>query len=691
MYKRRILILILLSFVVFSCSNDSFLTEKEIEYLENNKDLTVSLYGYYPPYQFESEKGTVKGVFVDFIDLIEEKINYKFKRIKYADWQVLFKDVQNGNIDLVIDLNKTKKRKKHLTFFKELFNTNYVIVTRENVSDNSIKSLRDLTFKTVVIPENYAIREVLANVLPNLNIVFKKDEVACLMALNDGKYDAYVGPKPIVNYIIRNKELDNLKIQVETLEKYRPTIAVQKQNKILTGIITKAINEISYTELNNLLDSWLLAEIKPWYAKTKFWIVLLTLSFIMFTASVLLNKYLKFKIEEQTKDLSIAVKKAKENERLKTTIIQNISHEIRTPMNGILGFSELLKKEESSIEEKENYIDCILESGKYLIQVIDNIFEISNLQVEQVNLNPSRVYLPEFFDKITSDFEPKARTKQNEIVVIHPENKENLEIFIDRQRLLSIINHLVDNAVKFTSKGKIILQYGLIKTKLSVEIIDTGIGIEENDKEVIFESFSHLEKESARQYNGLGLGLSIAKLNVKYLKGTLTFSSKKGAGTTFKISVPYTEIENQIPENNIEEKITETATEFFTILIAEDVEINYLLLNSILTQFKPYKFNILRAINGKEAIDICHKNTTEIDLVIMDIRMPVMDGYEATQIIKANYPSIPVIAHTAYSDDNDIVKALDAGCDIVIPKPVNHHDFTKVLESYILKKKSKFT
>ena len=680
------LTVLLLSVLLFSCSKKSILTEKERDYLDTH-ELIVGLYGYYPPYQFVSEKEQIEGVFVDFVELIENKINYKFKRIKYSDWQALYKDIQEDEIDLIIDLNKTKKREKYLFFYQELFDTNYVIVTRKEDS-NKINSLQKLTSKRVVIPENYAIEEVLTDAVPNLNIANEKDETACLIALNNGKYDAYVGPKPIANYIIKNQRLTNVKIATETLKKYSPTIAVHKNNEILAGIINKAIKEISYAELNNILESWLLADVKPWYKKLKFWVIILTLTLILFLASVLFNKYLKFKIKEQTQSLSTAVKKAKKSNQVKTNIIQNISHEIRTPMNGILGFSELLKKEDLTLNEKEEFIDHIIESGKNLIQIIDNIFEISNLQVDSIKLHPSPVFLPEIFDNIVAEFQTKAHDKNLKIEVTHPKKEKNLTISVDKERLVSSLRHLVDNAIKFTSKGKVELFYHLKAKILHIEIVDTGIGIKENNKEIIFESFSQLETEVARQYSGLGLGLSIAKLNIKYLKGALTFSSQEGLGTTFKISVPFNDVPNEYNERIIKPpKNNEIHT--FTILIAEDVEINYLLLNSILTQFEPYKFEIIRALNGKEAVDICNKKGSKIDLIIMDIRMPVMDGYEATQIIKENFPNIPVIAHTAYSGDEDITNALQAGCDIVIPKPVNHHDFTKVLESYILKKNRK--
>ncbi len=671
--------IILLSFFG-SCSTKTILNEEEVAWLKAHPNLSISVFGYYPPYQFTSEYGDVEGIFVDYLTLLEKKINYKFQRKKYTYWHNVIEDAQLGRIDMILEIQETKKRQAYLNFFEPLFESQHVIVTKQ---DTDIYSLSDMSNKTIVIPKDYAIREFLQEQHPSLKIEMEENETECLRALSAGKYDAYIGAKAVVNYLIQAKKFEDLLISAEIPYSYSPGIAVVKQHPILSNIIGKASADISLKEKSELFDRWLLRKVEPYYLKVNFWITILLTSISLLFLSLFLNKYLKYKIEERTQALLLAKNEAEQSSLLKTSFIHNISHEIRTPLNSILGFSELIKKEGALSTEQQNYIEKVIHSGKQLIYIVDDILQISNLQTKEIAIHSEEINLVEIFNGIIDYFKPKANQKKLELKSRFASSGEEDIIETDKQRLITIVNKLIDNAIKFTSEGSVTLSYEKNESEIKIKIKDTGIGIKEDEKEIIFESFLQLENEISRKFSGLGLGLSIAKENTLALGGSISFESKKNKGSTFIIKLPYQSVVNKNRETDVLNK--KQAGLSYTVLVAEDVKINFLLVNSILKKFQPFDFTVLHAENGKEAVDYV-KEKKEIDLVIMDIRMPVMDGYEATRIIKDLRPELVVLAHTAYSSDEDVEAAFNAGCEAVISKPIEVDYFKNTVKKFLQSK-----
>ncbi|WP_157366563.1 ATP-binding protein [Aquimarina agarilytica] len=671
---KLIAFLVLLS----SCSTKPILNKQEVNWLKEHPNLSVSVFGYYPPYQFANDFGDVEGLFIDYLELLERKINYKFKKQKYTYWHNVIEDAQVGRVDIILEIQETKKRKSYLNFYSQLFESQHVIVAKKGTD---IYSLSDLENKKIVIPKGYAIWELLNEQYPNLTIEMEENEVECLRALSAGKYDAYIGAKAVVNYFIQAKNFEDLTISAEIPYSYSPGIAVLKDDVILNDIIKKATESVSINEKNALFDRWLLKKVKPFYLEFSFWLTVLLFLFTLLLANVLFNRYLKYKIKERTYALLLAKEEAEQSSLLKTSFIHNISHEIRTPLNSILGFSELIKKEGDISADQQNHIEKVIHSGKQLIYIVDDILEISNLQTKEVTVHYDEVDLIDVFTNIIDYFKPKAEEKKIALSVDSSSLIEGDVVKIDKQRLITILNKLIDNAIKFTSEGSVSLSYSKKEDVLDIKIVDTGIGIKDDEKEIIFDSFLQLENKISRKFSGLGLGLSIAKENTLALGGSISFESKENKGSTFTIKLPYKSVAEI--NKNFDAVKYEDDNLNYTVLVAEDVKINFLLVNSILKKFSPFNFSVLHAENGKEAVDYV-KEHQEIDLVIMDIRMPVMDGYEATKIIKKLRPELIVLAHTAYSSDKDIEAALNAGCEEVISKPIEVDFFKNTVKRFLL-------
>ncbi|WP_299211720.1 transporter substrate-binding domain-containing protein [uncultured Aquimarina sp.] len=655
------------------------LSDLEKKFLQKNDSITVAIYPYYPPYQFVNERNKVDGIFIDYLKLIEKKTGYKFQTKRYDDWSKLLHDVKNNKAQCILEIQKSEERKSYLKFYPPLFKSPHVIVTRnEAIFGKDIESLNN---KTIVLPEDYAITENLKRTYPHLNIVTNKDELTCLTNLNSGEYDAYIGPKALVNYYIRLKRLDNLKISPSIDLNYQPGLAINRSNTVLDGIISKTLSSITKEEKESILNSWYYSNVTPFYSTPKFWILVSLITLLSFIAIIVFNSYLKFKIKQKTEELIIAKDIAEESNRLKTNFINNIPQEIRTPMNGIIGLSEFLNEEDLSPKERQKYTQMIIGNSKELLSIIDNILEISQLQTRRFTLRLVEINLRDVFQTLVSNYKVKAEEKNIKLYIENNlTNSENL-IFMDRPKLNKILNVIVDNAVKYTSNGSITISYTIKDDFLHIAIKDTGIGISEKNKDKIQESLASNLENTVGEYDGMGLGLTIAKKNADFIGGQITLLSEKDKGTTFTLKLPYNPVTKNKADKIVSQDKNLLKTEKHIILIAEDGETNFLFLKTILTKMNEYDFTIYRAKNGQEAVTICQENDN-IDLVLMDIKMPIMNGYDATSYIKKMRPDLPVIAQTAYSIEEDVQKALDAGCDDFVSKPVDRKILKPMLNKY---------
>lgn len=385
--------------------------------------------------------------------------------------------------------------------------------------------------------------------------------------------------------------------------------------------------------------------------------------FYVIITAILLFLFLKNHLEK----LRQAQKKAEESDQLKTAFLHNITHEIRTPMNSIIGFSELLNDPELSFEKRQFYSELIAQSCNRLLALITDIVNIATIEAGQEKVIDNEINLNALLQQIHEKFQPSAQA--NGIVLSYNYSLADEEVIIktDREKLAIILANLLSNAIKFTHNG--IVNFGYIKKDNFLEfyVKDTGIGIPSDQYNELFKRFRQLDNKIERQFSGSGLGLAITKSYVELLGGKIWFTSEEGQGSIFYFSIPCQRetLANLLDDKNkIDSKIKTTKPT--TILVAEDEEINFVLLNEMLSDSN---LTILHASNGVEAVEICKSNQS-IDLVLMDIKMPIMDGHEATELIKEIRPSLPVIAQTAYSSDLDKAKAMAAGCSDFISKPI---------------------
>lgn len=380
-------------------------------------------------------------------------------------------------------------------------------------------------------------------------------------------------------------------------------------------------------------------------------------------------------------DLLIAKEKAEESDRLKTAFLHNISHEIRTPMNAIVGFSNFLNDDNLSQEKRKNYVEVICQSSDQLLSIIDDIVRIATIEAGQENVNVSEFQLNVLCQLVYNQFLAKAEMSGIKLKVKTGMADGQDWVLFDQVKIQEVISNLLDNALKFTNKGQICLGYQIKEDKLEFFVEDTGIGIEEEYQEEIFRRFRQADSTLSRKFGGSGLGLSISKAYIALMGGRMWVKSQVGVGSIFYFTLPYkkSELSNKNESKASTEENSELIENNFTILVAEDEDLNFILLKEILAHL-PVK--VIRATNGAEAVDFV-TGGNEVSLVLMDLKMPVMDGYEATKRINALYPELPIFALTAYSHDSDKERAHLCGCTDFISKPFRKVELIEKIKNCI--------
>jgi len=386
---------------------------------------------------------------------------------------------------------------------------------------------------------------------------------------------------------------------------------------------------------------------------------------------------------EFIESLNQAKLEAEESDRLKTAFLANMSHEIRTPMNSIVGFSNLLTEPDLEQLKKEEYLNHILQSSNSLINLIDDIIDISKIEAGQLNVNLSGYKVNDLVNDVYYTFKD---SNQNPVLAYHlnlPPNSDYIKVKTDPLRVRQVLTNLVGNASKFTEKGSIEIGYRIkdhnLKQSIEFYIKDTGIGIPADKLEVIFDRFRQIDDSRRRRFGGTGLGLAISKRLVELLGGSLRVESNVDEGSIFYFCLPYEPQEKETVKDAVPFSGSKYNWTGKTILIAEDENSNFEVLKAVINRTN---IKIIRAFNGEEAVAMV-KKVAEIDLVLMDIRMPKLNGYDATIQIKSYKPDLPVVSITAYAMSEDESKSLNAGCDLYISKPVRPGKLLSLLNDFL--------
>jgi signal transduction histidine kinase/CheY-like chemotaxis protein len=386
------------------------------------------------------------------------------------------------------------------------------------------------------------------------------------------------------------------------------------------------------------------------------------------------------KSRDMMQEILASKQRAEQSDMLKTAFLQNLSHEIRTPLNGIIGFSDLLRDPDISVEDRSYYTEIIIERGWQLTSIINDILTISSLETKQEQLYKEVFNLNTLLRNQIAVFSGQAAEKGIELVLTTHLEESRAELLADKTKLGQVLNNLFTNAIKFTAKGRIELSCRLQDNELKFCLQDTGPGIGKEKLNLIFDRFVQADDTIRRTYGGTGLGLSICKGFVELMGGSIWVESEPGQGSVFCFTMPYFPAIKQ-PEFTLPAVKSLAPAKKMTILVAEDEEYNFIYIEALLTKLG---VNILRAYTGKQAIEICKAD--DVDLVLMDIKMPEMNGYEATMKIREFHPHLPIIAQTAYAEKSEVIRYGNIFNDY-ITKPFSGEKLLAVIQVFMSQEK----
>ncbi|MDD4489354.1 MAG: transporter substrate-binding domain-containing protein [Paludibacter sp.] len=645
-----------------------------------NTSLKVGVYQNHPKI-FINDAGQPDGIFIDVLKEIATKGKFKLNYV-YGDWPVLFNMLSNGEIDILPDMAYTPKR-------DSLFNFNHLSVINTwieiyTTQDNSIHSLNEIQGKRIgLLKDSYQEELLTTHIKKKFNLTYDifhyNDYESTKNALinNDvdmivvdrffyfsAKFDPDVTPTGIVFqpnelYFGFNKHIDPA-----LLSFFDHMIAQLKNNPKSTYFIS----------LQKWLDINQHEHGIPLYLK---WVIVIIsiITTLAFCFIVILRKTVKAK----TKELMVAKVKAEESDHLKTVFLQNISHEIRTPMNGILGFIDLLDNDDLIEIDRKKYLDIVKKSGNRLLHTINDVIEISKIESNQIILHKSEVHLEQFMLGLFRFFNNQAAEKKITLSMDTPLTDNYVLIETDKSLLEKILINLLKNAIKFTTTGSINFGFKIKDDMLEFYVKDTGCGIPVNRQNAIYDRFVQSDLDITRAHEGSGLGLAISKAYIEMLGGKIWVESEINKGSTFYFTTPYKPVKQQERKSENNPVSFDSLSKPLNILIAEDDEISFLYLENLLLH---KNIHTIRACDGLETLEKLNSITPDIDILLLDIRMPGISGIEVAQKIRKNNDSIPIIAQTAYAFAEERIKIQKAGFNDIISKPINKHELIKTILKY---------
>ena len=579
--------------------------------------------------------------------------------------------IENGKtISIIGALTDITERKNKEQVQKVIYNISKAVSTTDNL-DELIRLIQK-QLGTLIDTTNFYIA-LYNEKTDTLSLPFMSDEKDEFESFPAGKTLTYYVIKTKKSFLATKKEYKILE-QTGEIDSYGTDSEIWLGVPLkIEGVVTGVLAVQSYTDENAYNES----DVEM-------------LEFVSDQTSILIDR------KKTMEGLKAALEKAKESDRLKSAFLSTMSHELRTPLNAIIGFSEIID-EDSQVDEILDFCKTINNSGTHLLGLVEDIFDISLLESGEVKIQKREFMINEFLEHIQNTIETKQKKEDKQDIEIRFKylNKD-LQIYSDKSKLKQILINLLKNALKFTTKGYI--EFGYSKEVINNEPIikfyvkDTGIGINKDKQDIIFDIFRQGDDSQTRKYEGAGIGLSVAYQLTELLGGKMWVESdpdtpdihedqdqdREGKGTTFHFTLPYTK--NIVTITNKSNSSTNKSIGYpnKTVLVAEDVESNYLYIEALL---KRLKIEILWAKTGNEAISICKENPN-IDMVLMDILLPEINGYESTKQIKKFRPELPIIAQTAFAMYGDSEKAFEAGCDDYLAKPIKKQQITDLIGKY---------
>ena len=654
----------------------------------------------YPPYNYLNVQGELEGFNIDILKAIKKLYDVDIQ-IVGEDWETINHLLDEGKIQALAGAHYPGIPNSDYDYTHSVIRTTHSFLYnrkfRKNISSDLIRTEPN---PLIVLWHNDVLIHYIRSINPNARFIFVDNYEDLLKELERSDVTCALAQKISGIYQAVNMRRPYIRAGNEVFLERNMGFKVSKEAPQLTQMLNNGLEVImSNGEYQKIYDRW----IEDYNSRGSNWSYLiryLKMAGILLVSVILIllifSYILQTRVRKKTRDLQLQLElntkiarelekqkiKAEESDKMKSTFLANMSHEIRTPMNGIMGFTELLKTHDYSADEQKQFIEIIQQSGERMLNTINNLIEISKIEsgLESVVIretSPEKTIRDLFLF-----FEPEARRKGIELLIEKNEVSNSGYFYSDSYKLNSIITNLIKNALKFTLEGHVKIGYSINDEMFSFYVSDTGIGIEKEKHAAVFNHFVQADSTISSRFEGSGLGLSICREYARMLNGDIRLESEPGKGSTFFVQIP-----NQIPVEPPKAKPVKAPLNMkpvippgLKVIVAEDDKTSFFFLKCILNGFSA---DILHATTGFEAIELA-KNNPDTNIILMDSRMPELDGMEAVKQIREFNQKVFIIAQTANAIDDYKAKALAAGCNEYIEKPVNKTKLMHLISTGVL-------
>jgi len=664
-------------------NNKSILDTKEQEYLLKKKMIKMCVDPNWMPFE-KIEKGKYIGLSSEYIHYFSQKINTPIKLLKTSSWEDSIQKIKNRECDILPLANSTPSRLKYMDFTSPHLSTPVVLVTKIGLP--FIENIEEVKDKKIGIVKGYAEKELLKAKYQDINIIDTNSLHDCLAQVEKGKLFACVDNIIVINYEIQKNYLGSLAVSGKLNEVLSLSVATRKDEPILHDIFEKAVQSLTMVTKNKFLRKWVNTNYNT--NKVDYTLVwqILVISFFVLLISLYWTRKMSLlnrKLELQKTELKQAKQNAENNAKIKSEFLANMSHEIRTPMNGIIGMSHLALQTTLNAKQ-QNYIEKIDGSAKSLLHIVNDILDFSKMEAGKMYVENVHFDMYKLIDDIVHLIEVKMENKDIELIIGYDPNMSQ-NFYGDSLRLSQILTNLLSNAVKFTPSGEISIYIGRGDFKrFRFSVSDTGIGLNKNQMENLFDAFSQADGSTTRKYGGTGLGLSISKQLVELMGGEIWVESEEGKGSVFTFEI---DLEEEKIENNFIHFPNKK------ILVVDDTLAWHDSLDTMLTSFG---IQVEHAFNAHEVMERLHTREIEYDLILMDWKMPEVDGMEAGKMIKnlcthcdkntyCTYILPPLVVMVSLFEQDAIVSlAKESGIKSFLQKPINPSQLNAMLGEVFL-------
>ena len=638
----------------------------------------------YPPYNYLNEKGELVGFNVDILHAIQKL--YKAEITINSDtWNVINDYLDSNKIQSIGGANFPGYTDNYL-YTRSAINTSHCFLYNKNFfSKFSLETLRTTKEPLVGLWKNDVLINYILSINPTSKFVFVRKYEDLVKLIDRKDITCIFGQRVGSMYYAKTLGKDYLRPLDHRILERNMGFKVSENNPELAKLLDNGLEVIlANGQYQKIYDKWIGEYDKdysnPSAINPKYILAGGTIITLFIVSLLFFNWILRTKVQEKTKglreqlalnsemmiELENQKNKAEESDKMKSAFLANMSHEIRTPMNGILGFAELLKNNTYSVEKQAQFIGIIQQSGNRMLETINNIIDVSKLESGLEKLSIRQVDIKKIIHELIDFFSIEAKSKNLNLTLVEDSNNLTQSFFTDEYKLNSILTNLIKNALKFTKEGYIEVSYKINNDFVEFTIKDSGIGIPYNKQISIFDQFVQADFSHSSGFEGSGLGLSISKGYVNLLNGFIKLESTEGEGTTFITQIPNAIDKNKIVETiKVKQEETKIAKKH-NFIIAEDDETSFFFLEQLLESSSN---RIVRAKDGIEAVEKI-KEYPDTSIILMDIKMPKLNGFEATEKIRKFNTTVYIIAQSAYTQDSFQAKSAEVGCNAFISKPI---------------------